>query len=298
MGSVITKVGEGGLYYGRRFFSDIFNTPATFRKLRGNWIQNCNPVFEALMASPSRFLPLLLVGLMVIHSLSAESTPPKPITTVAPVYPPSLLSDPITGKAVVQFVVNAEGRVEDAIVKSADHEAFGVAALEAVAGWTFEPATKDGEPIARKVSLPMEFQPSSIDLINRALGRTVFARFDEEAIPLRTIKQRPRPKLRPKPAYPTSKMGSGEEKRIRVRFLIGKDGATYNPEVLDEVEREWRVCAVATVARMQFEPMKYQGEVVMVEVPGFPVLITENPPQPGQGRSGGGGGGAGGGRGR
>ena len=49
---------------------------------------------------------------------------------------------------------------------------------------------------------------------------------------------------------------------------------------------------------MTFEPMKYKGELVIVQVPGFPVLITENPPQPrpgGRGGRGGAGGGGGGG---
>ena len=183
-------------------------------------------------------------------------------------------------------------------VKSADHDAFGSAAMEALADWEFEPATKDGVPIARKVSLPMQFKPSTIDIINRALGRTVFAQFDDEPIPLSSIGQRPRPQVRRKPAYPKSKIGSGEELRVRVRFLIGKDGATYNPEVLDDVDREWKVSAIATVAAMTFEPMKYKGELVIVQVPGFPVLITENPPQPrpgGRGGRGGAGGGGGGG---
>lgn len=228
---------------------------------------------------------LILVGTTV-----AETIAPKPIRTVAPVYPVELESNPISGRAVAQFVVTVDGRVESPVVKSADHELFGIAAVAAVQAWEFEPARQDGEAIAQKVSLPMEFAPSPMAIVNQALGRTVFAEFEDEPVSLRTIKQRPRPKFRPVPAYPKSMMGSGEEKRIRVRFLIGKDGATYNPEVLDDVEREWKVCAVATVAAMRFEPMKYKGETVMVEVPGFPVLITENPPRSGPGGRGGGGG--------
>lgn len=247
------------------------------------------------MFSSPLSLARLFLGLGTALLAGAESTPPKPTKTVAPAYPTELLSDPVSGQAVIQFVVNTDGRVENMEVKSADHEAFGGAAMEALADWEFEPATKDGVPIARKVSLPMQFKPSTIDIMNRALGRTVFAQFDEEPVLLRTLNQRPRPLLRPQPAYPKSKKGSGEEKRVRVRFLIGQDGATYNPEILDEVEGEWKVAAIMTVAAMRFEPMKYKGELVNVQVPAFPVLISENPPQaPGGGRGGRGGPGGGG----
>lgn len=243
------------------------------------------------MISFTRFVCLGAAAFLAAGPAWAATTPPKPLRTVAPVYPTELLSNPVSGRAVVQFVVNAAGRVEDPIVKSADHELFADAAVEAVMAWEFEPATKDGQAISRKVSLPIDFAPNPLDIMNRALGRTVFAQFSEEPVSLRTLKQRPRPLFRPAPAYPKSKKGSGEEKRIRVRFLIGKDGATYNPEILDEVEGEWKISAIATVAAMKFEPMKHQGELVVVEVPGFPVLITENPPRPGQGGRGGRGGG-------
>lgn len=241
----------------------------------------------------------LALMILIAIPLAAEKTPPKPTLTVAPDYPTELMDDPIEGKVVIAMVINAEGRVEQPEVKSSDHEAFSREAIKAVQTWEFEPATLDGEPVPQRVNLPINFKPSKADLLNKVLGRRVYVNFSEPSIPLRELRQRPRPIERRRPNYPPSKVGSGEEMQVRIRFIIGKDGATYNPTPMDEVEQIWALPAIATVAAMKFEPIKHQGELVLVEVE-FPVLLTENPRQPGGrggrggGRGGGGGGGGGG----
>ncbi len=236
----------------------------------------------------------LVFALLMSVRLFAADTPPKPLLTVAPDYPTELLNEPMEGRVLVEMVISAEGRVENPVIKSSDHDAFSRETLKALAAWEFEPGTKDGEPVARRVNLPFDFKPNPTDLLNRMLGRQVYVRFADPPIPMRELGQRPRPTVRPRPMYPQSKEGSGEEVRVRMRFVIGQDGATYNPELLDDVEKVWAIPAIATVAAMKFEPMKKDGELVSVLVT-FPVLISENPPRrprpAGAGRGGGGGGG-------
>ncbi|MBT5901787.1 MAG: TonB family protein [Opitutaceae bacterium] len=215
---------------------------------------------------------------------------------MAPTYPALAVKEPIAGTAVVVFTVDVDGKVSRPRVKSADDKAFGKAVFAVLPDWEFEPATVDGEPVAKKVSIPFQFKPNGKDMLNRGVGRMVFRPIDGEVIPLRELGQRPTPKGRPGVSYPKAKQGSGEEQRVRVKFIIGRDGKTYNPEVLDEVDKVWHLAALATVARREFEPIKKKGKAQQVEV-AFPIFFTEQPQQRGGGRGGRGGGGGGGGRG-
>ncbi len=217
---------------------------------------------------------------------------PEPTVMVAPAYPQSLIKEAKPGSAKISFVVGADGKVHNAKVVSADDPAFGDSAIEALKEWEFKPVVKDGVAVDKKVTMPFMFKPSAVDLLNRALGRQVYRKIPEEPVLLKDLGQRPKPTKRSRPQYPASKKGSGEEAVVRMEFVIGPDGKTYNPDTKDEVAQEFIMAAIGAVSAMEFEPMKLKGKPVYVKMV-FPVRISENPPQ-GQGRGGPGGGGGGG----
>src|SRR5690606_23670963 len=67
---------------------------------------------------------------------------------VEPVYPESAHSDRREGTTVLGVMVKADGRVERTEVsKSSGHADLDLAAQQAVADWTFEPAFEDGKPV-------------------------------------------------------------------------------------------------------------------------------------------------------
>lgn len=61
------------------------------------------------------------------------------------------------GRATVAFVVNAQGRVETPIVKSATSKILGDAAIRTVKSWRFQPVKKDGKAVRVAVSQIIEF---------------------------------------------------------------------------------------------------------------------------------------------
>lgn len=63
---------------------------------------------------------------------------------------------------VVEFVVDTEGHPQDIRVVSEDDPALALAAVEAVRGWTFPPATVEGEAVNSRVRLPVVF-PADFD---------------------------------------------------------------------------------------------------------------------------------------
>lgn len=81
---------------------------------------------------------------------SKDLAPPK--------YPADAVAAGITGRVVVIVDVAADGSVSDVQVeKSRPAGVFDQATLDAVRNWTFEPAIRDGRPVAGRVRVPVDF---------------------------------------------------------------------------------------------------------------------------------------------
>jgi protein TonB len=85
-------------------------------------------------------------------------TAPKPVSTPEPGYSERARKKKINGTVVVAMIVTPEGRVrEGKIAKSLD-EGLNKQALAAVRTWKFEPATKDGKPVAVHLNVDVSFR--------------------------------------------------------------------------------------------------------------------------------------------
>ena len=84
--------------------------------------------------------------------------PPKATHRERPIYPRSAFDDRVAGVVGLEIVIDAEGRLTHARVKSAPHPDLGVAAIECARKWRFKPATKDGKPIAVMATMDVDFK--------------------------------------------------------------------------------------------------------------------------------------------
>jgi protein TonB len=87
---------------------------------------------------------------------------PKARYQVAPNYPGSLRNGGITGTVVVEFIVDKEGNVHDALAVRATNPGFIEAALQAVSRWKFEPGEVHGKRVRFRMSIPLVFQMDSM----------------------------------------------------------------------------------------------------------------------------------------
>ena len=93
-----------------------------------------------------------------LHNRAGNNmTPPKGVYTPGPVYADRPRKEKIQGTVVVSMVVTAEGTVRDAKVATSLDKELDKKALEAVSKWRFEPATKDGRPVAARVNVSVQF---------------------------------------------------------------------------------------------------------------------------------------------
>ncbi len=113
-----------------------------------------------------KFLPhvrLLAVGLtlFLVGAAHAQESkfdePPMPTKTASPVYPSELKRDGVTGMVTMSITVDEKGNVSNPVVKKSTRPEFEQPAIDAILKWKFEPAKKDGKPVAVQVVIPLKF---------------------------------------------------------------------------------------------------------------------------------------------
>ena len=92
-----------------------------------------------------------------IVAAGALDVPPKPISRREPLPPATLPAGANDGDAVVECLIDQEGRVRLPRIKSATDDAFGYAAVQAVSAWWFEPPLVDGQPVVVRAEFPFKF---------------------------------------------------------------------------------------------------------------------------------------------
>ncbi len=94
-----------------------------------------------------------------VYALADVDTPPRATVQVPPQYPPGARQRGLEGEVLLRFVVTADGKVEDVEVADArPGTVFVSAARAAVERWGFEAAQRDGQPVAVRVEVPVEFR--------------------------------------------------------------------------------------------------------------------------------------------
>ncbi|MGB3544540.1 TonB family protein, partial [Rubrivirga sp.] len=83
------------------------------------------------------------------------------------VYPEMAREAGIEGQVVVQFVVNEQGRVEDAVVLRSPDDMLSRASLEAVNGLEFRPGQDGGVPVKTRFAVPVTFRLPAGDGVDR-----------------------------------------------------------------------------------------------------------------------------------
>jgi TonB family protein len=85
-------------------------------------------------------------------------TAPKPVYHPGAEYTDKARKKKIQGPVVVSIVVTDEGKVRDAQIASGLEKDLDKQALKAVSTWKFEPATKDGKPVAVRIKVEVDYR--------------------------------------------------------------------------------------------------------------------------------------------
>lgn len=89
-----------------------------------------------------------------------DEVPPKLTKAVQPIFPQAMLNEGSKGgEAVIECIIDANGRVQLPRIISATTDDCGWSAATAVLRWEFAPPTKGGKAVATRIRIPLEFAP-------------------------------------------------------------------------------------------------------------------------------------------
>jgi TonB family protein len=149
-----TKAGD------RQILVRIAHTPqylsATLVVSEGNVVVDSMRTWWDLVPRP---VPLATTREGVLR-VGGDVKAPKVIKRVEPVYTEEARKARITGIVIVEAVIDKTGAVRETQVLKGLPNGLSEAALDAIKQWTFEPATKDGQPVDVIFNLTMNFQLS------------------------------------------------------------------------------------------------------------------------------------------
>lgn len=112
------------------------------------------PRSTAIRSGMRCLLPGLLLVMIVANAGAATRPPPPP----PPANPPGAIDAPGTRTVVLIVALAADGSVTGVELEtSSGFPTLDAAAVEAAAGWHFNPLQVDGKPVAGRARIPVKF---------------------------------------------------------------------------------------------------------------------------------------------
>lgn len=87
-----------------------------------------------------------------------KTTEPRVVTKVAPEYTEMARKARVQGMVIVQAVIGQDGRISGTKILKGLPMGLDQQAVAAIKQWEFEPATRDGQPVAVYYNLTVEFR--------------------------------------------------------------------------------------------------------------------------------------------
>jgi protein TonB len=100
----------------------------------------------------------LLLLLIVVPLLLAQWTPPRLIHRVEPKYSDAARDAKVSGTVRLAITIDESGFPTDVRVTQSVGYGLDQMATDAVSQWRFEPATKNGKPVALKATVELNFR--------------------------------------------------------------------------------------------------------------------------------------------
>lgn len=92
--------------------------------------------------------------ILTLRDLDAS---PAPLSRRPPRFPVAAAGKYAMGEALIEFLIDEEGRARLPRIVSATDDAFGYAAVQSVATWRFEPPTRGGKTVVARAQIPIAF---------------------------------------------------------------------------------------------------------------------------------------------
>ena len=161
----------------------------------------------------------------------------------------------IEGTVSLSATVNEQGKVDSVVMVHPMNPELNAAAIAAVSHWKFRPATKDGTPITKQVSVDVVFtSPHPYTIINGIDRLHVGG-----VTPPRAI-------YAPDPEYTTAARNAKTLGTVYLGLVVNAAGVPEHIRVLKSLDSGLDQKAVEAVKQWKFAPAMKHGEPVAVMI--------------------------------
>ena len=200
------------------------------------------------------------------------------------VYPEDAKSQNITGKVMVQFIVDTEGMVKNPRVLSSAHPSLGAEVIRIVSSSPkWEPGLVNGKPVSVALTHTVGFQLATQSPAEPVLTESTPNNSQEESIPFQLVEGRPSFNggdanefskwVNSRLVYPEKAKEKGIEGRVTLQFVIDIDGSVKDVKVLKSDHKLLEKEAVRVVSSSpKWKPGMQEGKPVRVTYT-FPVVF-------------------------
>ena len=177
----------------------------------------CEKHLFALVAA----LPLLVASTTALAQPTGV-TAPKLLEHGEVAYPPSAEASGAEARVILFVTVERDGSIGETTVAESGGDAFDRAALEAVKGWRFEPATRAGAPIRARIRVPIQFTPTRTQIAERRLAPPPDTAPPPPATPAAPAASAPLAAKAPPPASDAPAPAAPAEEKIGDVTIVGR----------------------------------------------------------------------------
>ncbi len=96
-------------------------------------------------------------GIEGVYKVLRGITPPKPIYQPEPEYSKEARKKKLQGTCILQLVVDSHGNPRDIRVEHSLGMGLDEEAIKTLKKWKFDPAVKDGQPVATQIDVELTF---------------------------------------------------------------------------------------------------------------------------------------------
>lgn len=197
-----------------------------------------------------------------------------------PVYPYNLRLAGTQGEATADFTIGVDGRTRDITVRKAARPDFGQALAAAVACWWFDPAQKNGTPVAVKAAAHWRFSlaPNSPEYDATERLVQLLRGHDTAALGPKGLDGRLAPRDEVPPVYPEALVEKRRAGEAQITFIIDRTGRCRLARIVSATQAAFGWAAATAIERWVFTPPTRSGRPADVEVS---IPFTFSPPAPG-----------------
>lgn len=186
--------------------------------------------------------------------------PPRAIGRVTPDYPGAVLGGFVAGDVRLELLVDSSGEPRQPRVSESPHPECEAAAVEAALKWKFQPAMKNGQPVAARFDLVFHFKGARTNA-SRGAGPFKAPATSPKNYPAEYhYDKAPVVKLAAGAVYPIELAAKKQAGSATLVFLIDPLGHTRRIEVREATQPEFGAAAAAMLAAWQFTPAKKDGK--------------------------------------